>query len=68
MQTFTAVVEYCDQTFSYVGYVPGLQGAHTQGETLDELRMHLKEVLELLSETGELRNNNGLVGTLSISV
>jgi predicted RNase H-like HicB family nuclease len=30
--------------------VPGIPGAHTQGDTLDELRQNLKEVLELCLE------------------
>ena len=49
MGTYTAIVEKCPQTNLYVGYVPGLPGAHTQAETLDELRQNLQEVLELLS-------------------
>ena len=28
--------------------IPGIPGAHTQGATLDELRVNLKEVLERL--------------------
>jgi predicted RNase H-like HicB family nuclease len=31
----------------YVGIIPGITGAHTQGETLDELHKNLKEVVEL---------------------
>lgn len=34
----------------YVGVVPGLPGAHTQGASLDELHAHLKEVLTLCLE------------------
>lgn len=50
MRTFTAYVEYDPATKLYVGVVPGIPGAHTQGETLDELRGNLKEVLELCLE------------------
>ncbi|MFM8293053.1 MAG: hypothetical protein ACKN9E_00690 [Microcystaceae cyanobacterium] len=32
----------------YVGYVSGFVGAHSQGETLDELRENLQEVIEML--------------------
>ena len=35
------------ETGFYVGIVPGIPGAHTQGETLDELHSNLKEVLKL---------------------
>ena len=37
----------------YVGVVPGIPGAHTQGATLDELQQNLKEVLELCLEEYE---------------
>jgi predicted RNase H-like HicB family nuclease len=33
-----------------VGYVPGIPGAHTQAETLEELQQNIKEVLELILE------------------
>ena len=36
----------------YVGFILGVPGAHTQGETLDELQANLKEVLELILEDG----------------
>lgn len=48
MKVFTAVVERCPDTGIYVGFVPGFPGAHTQGETLDELNKNLKEVIEML--------------------
>ena len=50
MKTFTAYVEWDPETKLYVGIVPGLAGAHTQGATLDELQKNLKEVLELCVE------------------
>jgi len=50
MKTFTAYVEWDPETKLYVGVVPGLSGAHTQGATLDELQKNLKEVLELCLE------------------
>ena len=53
MRKFTAVVEKCSDTGLYVGDVPGFPGAHTQGESLDELASNLREVLELLLEDGE---------------
>ncbi len=54
MKTFTAYVEYDPEVKVYVGIVPGIPGAHTQGETLDELQKNLKEVLELcLEELGD---------------
>jgi predicted RNase H-like HicB family nuclease len=50
MKTFTAYVEWDPETRQYVGIVPGIPGAHTQGATLDELHKNLKEVLELCLE------------------
>ena len=53
-RTFTAYIEYDPETKLYVGIVPGIAGAHTQGATLDELRNNLREVLELcLEQLGE---------------
>ncbi len=43
-----AVVEKCPETGLFVGFVPGFPGAHTQGESLDELRGNLHEVLSML--------------------
>lgn len=53
-RVFTAYIEYDRETKLYVGIVPSISGAHTQGENLDELHKNLKEVLELcLKEMGE---------------
>ncbi len=68
MRVFTAVVERCPDTGLYVGYVPGLPGAHTQGKTLDELRENLKEVIELLLEEGEPEVESEFVGIQTIAV
>ncbi|MHC1725182.1 MAG: type II toxin-antitoxin system HicB family antitoxin [Syntrophobacteraceae bacterium] len=53
MNKFTAVIEKCTETGLYVGYVPGFPGAHSQGETLDELHRNLQEVIGMLLEDGE---------------
>jgi predicted RNase H-like HicB family nuclease len=50
MSTVTAYVEWDQETKLFVGIVPGIRGAHTQGATLDELRANLKEVLQLCIE------------------
>lgn len=50
MRTFTAIIERDTDTNLYVGYVPGFPGAHSQGETLDELQENLHEVIEMLLE------------------
>ena len=50
MREFTAVIEKCPDTGLLVGYVPGFAGAHSQGETLDELNRNLAEVIGMLME------------------
>jgi len=46
----TGYIEKDPETGLYVAIVPGIPGAHTQAETLDELRKNLKEVVELCLE------------------
>jgi predicted RNase H-like HicB family nuclease len=50
MKSFTAYIEWDRETKLYVGIVPGIPGAHTQGATLDELQKNLREVLGLCLE------------------
>lgn len=52
MKSFTVIVERCPDTNLYVGHVPGFPGAHSQGETLDELRQNMTEVIAMLLEDG----------------
>lgn len=68
MKTFTAVVERCPDTGLYVGFVPGFPGAHSQGETLDELNKNLKEVIEMLLEEGDPKLEAEFVGTQNVVV
>ena len=68
MRTYLAIVERCPDTGLYVGYVPGFGGAHTQAETLDELQMNLREVIEVLLEDGEPLLEVEFVGTQMVSV
>ncbi len=66
MKTYTAVVERDPDTGVYVGYVPGFPGAHSQGETLDELNRNLKEVIALsASTTDELETFHCVVRLVS---
>jgi predicted RNase H-like HicB family nuclease len=53
MKNYTAIVERCTETGLFTGFIPGFPGAHTQGETLDELHQNLHEVIEILLEDGE---------------
>jgi predicted RNase H-like HicB family nuclease len=55
MHAYTSVIEHCPDTQLYVGYVPGVPGAHSQGATLDELQANLREVIAMLLEDGNPR-------------
>lgn len=68
MRSYTAIVERDHDTDFYVGYVPGFPGAHSQGETLDELYRNLQEVIEMLLEDGDPQPESDFVGTQMITV
>jgi len=68
MKNYTAVVERDPVTGLLVGYVPGFPGAHTQAETLDELRVNLREVIEMILEDGDPRIEGEFLGTENIAV
>lgn len=68
MRTYTAVVEKDAHTGLYVGYVPGWPGAHSQGDTEDELRRNLEEVIAMLLEDGEPSLQAEFVGTQTVRV
>ena len=50
MARITGYIEKDTETGLYIAVVPGIPGAHTQAETLDELQTNLKEVVELCLE------------------
>ncbi len=68
MRTFSAVIERCPQTKLFVGFVPGFPGAHSQGETLDELNHNLQEVIAMLIEDGEPILESEFVGIQNVAV
>ena len=68
MRVFTAVIERCPDTGLFVGYVPGFPGAHSQGETLDELQRNLAEVIGMLLEDGEPRLESEFIGVQNVQV
>ena len=68
MKSYNYVVEKCSDTGLYVGYVPGFPGAHSQAETLDELRGNMQEVIELLLQDGEPQLEGEFVGTETVRV
>ncbi len=48
--SFTAQIERDNESGGYTARVPALPGAYTQAESLDELNINLKEVIELCLE------------------
>ena len=69
---FTAVIEKDPESGLFYGYIPALPGAHTQGETLDELHANLKEVailcLEELEEDEILEAREEYIGTQQLTI
>ncbi len=68
MRNYTFVVERDPETSLLVGHVPGFPGAHSQGETLDELHGNMREVIEMLLEDGEPVLEGEFVGTQLVSI
>jgi predicted RNase H-like HicB family nuclease len=68
VRTFAPVIERCADTGLLVGYVPGFPGAHSQGQTLDELQANLREVIAMLLEDGEPVLESDFVGLQQIVV
>lgn len=61
-------MEKCPETGLFVGFVPGFPGAHTQGESLDELQANLREVVSMLLQDGEPQLEAEFVGTQTMAV
>lgn len=72
LRSFTAYIAFDPETKLYVGTVPSLPGAHSQGTTLDELRRNLEEVIALCLEEkaarGEPVDEDTFVGVEKIAV
>ena len=68
MKTFQAIIEKCNDTGLYVGYVPGFPRAHSQAETLDELKKNLEEVISLLLENNDYKPESQFIGIQNIMV
>ncbi len=68
MKKYIYIIEKCNDTNLFVGYIPGFAGAHSQAETLDELSENMREVVEMLMEDGEPQMETDFVGTQSLMV
>ena len=59
MRSIVAYIAKDKETGFYIGIIPAIPGAHTQGETLDELHKNLKEVVALcMSEMSSEEKEN----------
>ena len=65
---FNAVIERDLETGLLVGSVPGIPGAHTQGETIEEVRTNLAEVIELLQSEDALEPESEFIATTALMV
>jgi predicted RNase H-like HicB family nuclease len=57
-----------DEDGYYVGEVPQLKGCYSQGETIDELIVNIKEVIELCLEDQETNNLPEFIGIHKVLV
>ena len=71
MMKITSYIERDPETGLYVALVPSIPGAHTQAESMDELLLNLKEVVELcLGELSsqEIKSFPEFIGVQQIEV
>jgi len=68
LRNFSAVIECDPGTGLVVGFVPGFTGAHSQGATLDELNVNLREVTSMLLEDGDPVLESEFVGVQDVAV
>ncbi|MEA5509442.1 type II toxin-antitoxin system HicB family antitoxin [Crocosphaera sp. UHCC 0190] len=67
LREFYVIIER-DEDGYYIGEVPQLKGCYTQGETLDELMINIKEVIELCLEDEENNTLSKFVGIQKVSI
>jgi predicted RNase H-like HicB family nuclease len=68
MRNFSAVIERWPRTGLFVGFVRGFPGAHSQGETLEELNRNLREVIVMLLEDGKPLLETEFIGIQNVSI
>jgi len=68
IMNFNAIIERDLLTGLLVGSVPGIPGAHTQGETIEEVRFNLAEVIALLQAEGALEPESEFIATTALVV
>jgi predicted RNase H-like HicB family nuclease len=67
MKNYTVYIEQ-DEDGVYVGSVPTVPGCYTQGSTLDELMVNLREVLILCMRNLDATEHSRFVGVQTIEI
>lgn len=71
-RTFTAVLERCPASGLYAAHVPGLPGARSQADSLDQLMLNLREVIGLvlddLEEHGQADDCDEFLGLVQVEI
>lgn len=65
-RTVTAIVERDLATGILVASLPGLPGAHSQGDSLEEAWFNLQELLDELAECGPVKTESMFVATICV--
>lgn len=68
MVSLAAIIERDLSTGLLIASVPGVPSAHTQGETVEEVRANLQAVLGLLIANGAVRVESEFVAMTLVSV
>ncbi|RFC38885.1 MAG: putative nuclease of the RNAse H fold, HicB family [Candidatus Nitrotoga sp. CP45] len=68
MNVYSAVIERFSQTGLFVGFVPGFPGAHSQGETLNEVNHNLRDVITMLLADDEPVLESEFVGIQNVAI
>jgi predicted RNase H-like HicB family nuclease len=67
MKNYTVYIEQ-DEDGVYIGSIPTVPGCYTQGDTVDELIVNLKEVLTLCMRNLEPGEQSRFIGVQNIEV
>jgi len=66
-RNFTVIIEKDTESGAYIGSVPSIPGAHTFADSIDQLYVYLKEVIELCLECMDEEEINDIPEFFSVS-
>jgi predicted RNase H-like HicB family nuclease len=67
MKNYTVYIEQ-DEDGVFVGSVPTIPGCYTQGATIDELLLNLKEVVALCVRNQDTSEHSRFIGVQNIEI